>query len=277
MPNWRRALFIDLVFLLRFSNPFCSRANGLMILSSYRAFWLLLVSLICSAMLGPAIARSSSSIAPESAAPSSSQSEPQVCDPQADYYLGMEDYPAAIHRHLVVIREHPDNALAHYHLGFAYGVIGQHQRELQEYRRAVDLGLDDWQVFLNLGLVYLEEGQLQEATQVLRLATLLGPYQAETHFNLGLTYERRGMLIDAEREMLFSLRLDPHEVDAHNMLGLIYAEEERYPLAREEWSDLLGADPAYTPARENLVILERAEHAGAKSASDRVVDFARGR
>ena len=167
------------------------------------------------------------------------QRDQQVCDPQADYYLGMEDYPAAIHSHLVVIREHPDNALAHYHLGFAYGVIGQHQRELQEYRRAVDLGLDDWQVFLNLGLVYLEEGQLQEATQVLRLATLLGPYQAETHFNLGLTYERRGMLIDAEREMLFSLRLNPHEVDARNMLGLIYAEQGRYPLAREEWSDLL--------------------------------------
>jgi len=278
MPNWRRALFIDLIFLLRFSDPFCSMANGLMILSSYRALWLFMVLLICSAMLGPPIARSASNIAPQSAAPSGfPQRDQQVCDPQADYYLGMENYPAAIHRHLVVIHEHPDNALAHYHLGFAYGVIGQHQRELQEYRRAVALGLDDWQVFLNLGLVYLEEGQLREATQVLRLATLLGPYQPETHFNLGLTYERRAMLIDAEREMLFSLRLNPHEVDARNTLGLIYAEQGRYPLAREEWSDLLGTDPAYTPARENLVILERAEHAGARSASDRVADFARGR
>ena len=235
-----------------------------MMLGSYRVFRLFLVLLICSATLRPIIARASDNIA----------ADPQVCDPLGDYYLGMEDYPAAIRRHLAIIREHPDNALAHYHLGFAYGLTGQHRHELQEYRRAVDLGLDDWQVFLNLGLVYLEDGQLQGATEVLRLATLLGPYQSETHFNLGLTYERRGMLSDAEQEMLFSLRLNPQEVDARNTLGLIYAEEGRYTLAREEWSDLLSADPAYTPARENLTILERAERAGAKSG---VADFTRGR
>ncbi|HVB81780.1 MAG TPA: tetratricopeptide repeat protein [Candidatus Binataceae bacterium] len=218
-------------------------------------------------MLWPTIVLASGGIAPDS----------QVCDPLGDYYLGMEDYPAAIRRHLAVIREHPDNALAHYHLGFAYGVTGQHRNELLEYRRAVDLGLDDWQLFLNLGLVYFEGGQLENATEVLRLATLLGPYQPETHFNLGLTYERRGMLGDAEQEMLLSLRLNPREVDARNTLGLIYAEEGRYPLARQEWSDLLNADPAYTPARENLAILQHAERAGAKSTSDRVADFARGR
>jgi Flp pilus assembly protein TadD len=235
-----------------------------MIINTYRAFRLLFALLICSATLRPAITRASDNIA----------GDQQVCDPLADYYLGMEDHPAAIRRHLAVIREHPDNALAHYHLGFAYGVSGQHRHELEEYRRAVDLGLDDWQVFLNLGLVYLEDGQLQGATQVLRLATLLGPYQSETHFNLGLTYERRGMLSDAEQEMLFSLRLNPREADARNTLGLIYAEEGRYTLAREEWSDLLSADPAYTPARENLTILERAQSVGAKSG---VADFARGR
>jgi len=236
-----------------------------MILISHRALTLAFVLLICSAMLGPSAVRASSKLS----------SDPQVCDPLADYYLGMEDYPAAIRRHLIVIREHPDNALAHYHLGFAYGVTGQHRHELSEYRRAVDLGLDDWQLFLNLGLVYLEDGQFGDATEVLRLATLLGPYQPETHFNLGLIYERRGMLGEAEQEMLLSLRLNPQEVDARNTLGLIYAEEGRYPLAREEWSELLSADPAYTPARDNLAILERAERAGAKNASDRVDDFAR--
>lgn len=237
-----------------------------MTLSSYRAFRLFFVLLICSASLWPIVARGSGSIT----------SDAQVCDPLADYYLGMEDYPAAIRRHQVVIQQHPDNALAHYHLGFAYGVTGEHRRELIEYRRAIDLGLDDWQLFLNLGLAYFESGQLEEATEALRLATLLGPYQPETHFNLGLTYERRGMLSDAEQEMLISLRLDPREVDARNTLGLIYAEEKRYVLAREEWLDLLGVDPAYTPARENLAILERAERIGAKNGSHRVADFARG-
>ena len=45
--------------------------------------------------------------------------EQQVCDVRADYVLGIEDYREAIRLHAEVVHEHPDNALAHYHLGFA--------------------------------------------------------------------------------------------------------------------------------------------------------------
>jgi len=190
----------------------------------------------------------------------------EVCDPIADYFLGMEDYPEAIRRHKMVINRSPDNALAHYHLGFAYGMIGRHDEELEQYRDAVDLGLSDWQLFLNLGLLYLEGQRLAAATDVLRLATLLGPDRSETHFNLGLVYERRGMLGPAEQEILLSLRLNPDQPDALNTLGVIFAEEGNFPRAREEWTDLLRTRPAYEPARANLTILDRAER-GQVSAS----------
>jgi tetratricopeptide (TPR) repeat protein len=190
----------------------------------------------------------------------------QVCDPIADYFLGMEDYPEAIRRHKMVIHRNPDNALAHYHLGFAYGMIGKHDEELKQYRDAVELGMSDWALFLNLGLLYMESQRLAAATDVLRLATLLGPDRPETHFNLGLVYERRGMLGPAEQEILLSLRLDPDQPDALNTLGVIYAEEGNYPRAREEWTDLLRTRPAYAPARANLTILNQAER-GQVSAS----------
>jgi len=190
---------------------------------------------------------------------SGNDAEEQVCDPLADYYLGMEDYPAAIRLHQIVIREHPDNALAHYHLGFAYGVLGDHRKELMQYQQAVGLGLSDWQLFLNLGLLYMETGHLDNAAEVLRLSTLLGPNRPEAHFNLGLVYERLGMLRQAEQETLLSLRLDPGQLDARNMLGVIYAEEENYVRAREEWTEIIGSNPDYPPAHANVVILERIE------------------
>jgi len=188
-----------------------------------------------------------------------SGTQEQVCDPLADYFLGMEDYPEAIKRHLAVIRDNPDNALAHYHLGFAYGVTGDHQRELAEYQKAVNLGLSDWQLFLNLGLLDMEEDHPDEASAVLRLATLLGPYRPETHFNLGLVYERLGMYQKAEQELLLSLRLDSSQVDARNTLGVVYAEEGNYQRAHDEWADLMNTEPDFTPARANLAILERIE------------------
>jgi len=185
--------------------------------------------------------------------------EEEVCDPLADYYLGMEDYPQAIRRHLMVIREHPERALAYYHIGFAYGVMGDHRRELAGYQKAVEMGLSDWNLFLNLGLLYMDTGHLDSAVEVLRLAALLGPYQPETHFNLGLVYERLGMFQRAQQELLLSLTLDPNQTDAHNQLGVVYAEEGNYELAYQEWSDLAHSNPDYAPARANLAILKRVE------------------
>lgn len=201
------------------------------------------------------------------AQPASHESaEEEVCDPLADYYLGMEDYPQAIRRHLVVIREHPDRALAYYHIGFAYGVMGDHRRELVGYQKAVEMGLSDWNLFLNLGLLYMETGHLDSAVEVLRLAALLGPYQPVTHFNLGLVYERLGMFQRAQQELLLSLTLDPNQTDAHNQLGVVYAEEGNYELAYQEWSDLVHSNPDYAPARANLAILNRVERGEIKGA-----------
>lgn len=202
------------------------------------------------------------------ASANSNSSNEQVCDPLADYFLGMEDYPEAIRRHRVVIENEPDNALAHYHLGFAYGVVGEHRQELAEYQRAIALGLDDWQLFLNLGLLYLESGQDRDATQVLRLATLLGPDQPETHFNLALAYERDGALPQAEQEALLSLQIDPTQPDARNTLGAIYAEEGKYRRATQEWTELAAEIPDYTPARTNLAILREAQSSRTKPGTE---------
>jgi len=194
------------------------------------------------------------------------ESHEEICDPLADYFLGMEDYKEAIRLHLKVIQEHPDNALAHYHLGFAYGMLGRHREELKQYREAIDLGLSDWALFLNLGMLYLENDRPEAATDILQLATLLGPDRPETHFNLGLAYERRGRLAEAEQQFLLSLRLDPNQAEARNMLGVIYAEQGNYARAREEWTELARTKPSYEPGRANLAALDRLERGDTKSA-----------
>jgi Flp pilus assembly protein TadD len=179
----------------------------------------------------------------------------QVCDIGADYELGIEDYSDAIRLHKAVVRKRPNDALAHYHLGFAQGVMGDRTAELSEYQRAAALGLRNWDLFLTLGLAQLENGDLVPATDSLRRAVLLGENHSESHFNLGLVYERRGLLADAEREMLASLALNPRQPDARNMLGVIDAREGSTARARLLWSELVRDVPGYAPARTNLALL----------------------
>jgi Flp pilus assembly protein TadD len=179
----------------------------------------------------------------------------QVCDVSADYSLGIEDYSDAIRSHVDVVRKDPDNALAHYHLGFALGVAGDRMSELREYQRAETLGLRSWDLFLNMGLAQFENGDLDSAADSLRRAVLLGGNHSESHFNLALVEQRRGTLAEAEHETLASLHLNPDQPDARNLLGVIYAQEGKTAGAVLVWSELVREVPDYEPARANLAIL----------------------
>src|SRR5271168_406852 len=76
----------------------------------------------------------------------------EVCDVTADLALGQEDYSTAVVLHRKLLSSRPDDALAHYHLGFAYGMVGRDADEISEYLTAAKLGLHKWDLFLNLGL-----------------------------------------------------------------------------------------------------------------------------
>jgi Flp pilus assembly protein TadD len=184
-----------------------------------------------------------------------SGAEQQVCDVGADYYLGVEDYLEAIRLHVEIVRKQPGNALAHYHLGFALGMLGDRLAEVREYRKAEMLGLTSWDLFLNLGLALIDSGDLDAATESLRRAVVFGGDHFESHFNLALVDERRGMLADAEHETLEALRLNPEQPDALNLLGAVYAQEGDTASASLVWSELVRDVPDYEAARKNLAIL----------------------
>jgi tetratricopeptide (TPR) repeat protein len=184
------------------------------------------------------------------------QPRDQVCDVAADFALGIEDYPEAIRLHRELLRKHPDDALAHYHLGFAEGMMSESTDEISEYQRAAALGLTSWDLFLNLGLAQFENGDLDDAANSLRRAVHFGKGHFEAHFNLALVDERRGMLAEASAETLASLRLNPRNIDARNLQGVIDAQQGQRARASEIFRQILQEQPNYQLARENLRILE---------------------
>lgn len=181
----------------------------------------------------------------------------QICDVAADIALGLEDYPTAITLHKRLLHSDRNDALAHYHLGFAYGMVGRTAEEIKEYLSAIVLGLDKWDLFLNLGLAYLGQDEFAKATVALETAVSLGPEHAETHFNLATVYERENRLRDALQEITISRSLAPEDLDVGNTNAIICAEMGDLVCAHDIWTHLVEAAPDYPPARANLVILNR--------------------
>ena len=179
----------------------------------------------------------------------------RICDAAADFALDGEDYPAAIKLHRAILQAQPDNALAHYHLGFAYAMSGQRAAEVSEYLTALRLGLRQWDLFLNLGLAYLDQHQLTLAADAFASAEALAPHRPEPHFNLALVDESQGRLHEALREITLARRLAPADPDAANANAIICIELGDVAGARQIWTLLSQAAPQYQPARTNLSLL----------------------
>ena len=181
----------------------------------------------------------------------------QLCDVEADYALGREDYATAIVLHRRLLQSRPDSALAHYHLGFAYGMMGRNSEELSEYLTSARLGLRNWDLFLNLGLAYLDQHELRRAAEALETAVSRGPEHAEAHFNLAIAYERENRLSEALREIAVARRLAPEDPDVANTNAIICVETGDLVGARHIWTYLVQLVPDYPLARANLSILNR--------------------
>jgi tetratricopeptide (TPR) repeat protein len=180
-----------------------------------------------------------------------------VCDVDADFALGRENYANAIMLHRRFLSSHPCNALAHYHLGFAYGMMGLASEELGEYLTAARLGLKNWDLFLNLGLAYFAQHKPARAIEALQTAAVLGPEHAEPHFNLALVYERESRFSTALSEIEAARHLAPNDPDVANTNAIICVEMGNAGLAYDIWRVLIRSAPHYAPARINLAIVSR--------------------
>jgi len=179
----------------------------------------------------------------------------EICDASADLALEFEDYQAAIELHRNILHAHPKDALAHYHLGFAYGMAGNREKEIGEYRTAAAMGLNQWDLFLNLGLAYYEQQGWPAATAAFERAVQLGPDQSQAHLNLALAYDKGHRLSEALLEVTASRYLAPGCIDAINTNAVICAEMGNVLCARDLWAALVQTVPEYAPARTNLAIL----------------------
>jgi Flp pilus assembly protein TadD len=196
----------------------------------------------------------------------------EICDLNADQALARENYAVAIALHQQFIRAHKNNALAHYHLGFAYGMTGRRADEITEYLAATKLGLEKWDLFVNLGLAYLDRKDWTNAISALQSAVLLGPAHAQAHFNLAIAYERDKDLTKALQEINASLALTPTDPDAHNTKAIIFAEQGDLVHARCEWARLIQIAPGYAAARVNLAILNGSHMPEASTSASRDLD-----
>jgi predicted O-linked N-acetylglucosamine transferase (SPINDLY family) len=167
------------------------------------------------------------------------------------------------------IRNDAGDPRFHSDLGMAYAALGDAERALACYRRAVAAGPDYVQGWLNLGGALTHRNALQEAADCYRRAAALQPELAMTHYNLGCVLFLAGHTDEASAGLERALALTPDYVEAMLNLGLVRTRQRRYDEAVGLYRRILALRPDFARAHINLggvlVTMGRYDEAAASS------------
>jgi Tfp pilus assembly protein PilF len=142
-------------------------------------------------------------------------------------------------------KENP--SLSHYIMAVMYERLGELEKAVEEYKKALKTDQDNPAIHLGLAAAFIKSGKLQEATPELNLAVSLEPEAVEPHAMLALLNILDNKLELATREYEIALKnaskLEPENIDIYKSLALVYLQQKRYPEAKGIYDLIIGLVP----------------------------------
>lgn len=165
----------------------------------------------------------------------------------------VEDWPRAVTTANRLVTAAPDSAGAHRLASLALQGDAQHEEAVRAAQSAVRLDPHDAENFVQLALAAQQvRSRRPEARRAAQEAVRLAPYDDDAHFAVGLTSRRR----KAKREAYHrALALNPAHASAAN--NELVARGRVWSLRSlvDGYLGVLGSDPGFDVAKENLVAL----------------------
>jgi Tfp pilus assembly protein PilF len=147
-----------------------------------------------------------------------------------------------------VTQKEPQKAsIAYTNLGSAYQKMGQLDRAMENYEKAIALDPNDYLAYTNRGVIFDKIGEFDRALESYNKAVLSNPEDYKPYFNRGLLYDKMGRTTDAIDDFEMAKRLnmkDPRIVAwAHNNLGILYCKIGMYDQSIADFNIAVSIDP----------------------------------
>ncbi|EGL81714.1 Rhomboid family protein [Caldalkalibacillus thermarum TA2.A1] len=99
--------------------------------------------------------------------------------------------------------------------------------------RALEMGLDRPEVYVQLGAIYNYQGQYEKAEETLLMAKEKGADQAELYFHLSYAQLKQNKYDEGRINLQEAIARDPDMMEAYYNLALVYKEQQEYAYAAE--------------------------------------------
>ena len=175
---------------------------------------------------------------------------------KALYFTDKREYEKALPYLEIAIKTDISSlkARAYLQIGFCYGMLGAHTKEIEVYIQAIRIDPDDAIAHYNLGIAYFKLGFHEGAIEAFKQAIRIDPDYAKTHCNLGVTYGQLGFYEDEIEAYMQAIRIDPDYAIAHYNLGAAYGQLGYHIDAIEAFKQAIRINPDDAAAHYNLSV-----------------------
>ncbi|MCX7995568.1 MAG: tetratricopeptide repeat protein [candidate division WOR-3 bacterium] len=142
-----------------------------------------------------------------------------------------------------VLEKYPQNGIAFNNRGNAYKLIGQYEKAIEDFNKAIEFAPELELPYFNRGTVYERLGQYDKAIADFTMALNLQPNFAVGYVDRGAVYCRLGEYDKAYNDLIRALQLNPNFAEAYYNLGVLYFNLKNYTLAMENYDRAIALDP----------------------------------
>ena len=165
-------------------------------------------------------------------------------------------------------KTHEREPLSFYSRALAYDEMGQFERAIEDYDRAIALNASFTNAYINRGLDFYETGQLERAIIDFDHAISLNPAHAAAYYNRGLAFDKMGQLDKALADYDQALSLGPYDADAYNNRGRVFSRRGQLDRAIADFDRAISLNPAYSEAYYNRGLVFQRSGQPDKAAQD---------
>lgn len=178
--------------------------------------------------------------------------------------FAVQDYYGAIHLLEDIIASGRAFADAYHLLGVSFSLLGQQERALRHFDKALALNAHYFEAHVHRGIVLNELGRREEADYAFRLAASATPAPvgrlpgqlaanlANQHAELGQAYGEAGALDEAIREYRRAIELGPTFADLRYRLARLLLETGHVLEGRDELERVVRDRPNFLAAQAAL-------------------------
>ena len=152
-----------------------------------------------------------------------------------------------------VIKNDPDNAMAHYHLGAAYGQLGNAEQARAEWERALQLNPTLTDAIRALATLALRQGDMAGLAQRAGQLIQQQPASAEGYAMRAFASTRRGQFTSAEQDATKAISLAPKEATGYLQMGNLRLAQKQYGAAEKAYQQALTLAPSSSDALSGLM------------------------